>query len=198
MKKIIFILFSISFLCTDCFSQKVINAKPQKDYDWGISDEFHSEPGFTGSYWHTAMRIICEDGYNFLLSIYKPATNGYYAIHDDENCYIKLENDSIIALRLNTDYSPWNYMVNGYYSGNIWMPNRYFTQTFYNITNIHNITDNNIVKIRWIIDGKPYDIDYTQSNWVHKFNKRIRNAVIEAQQRYEDKAKFKDNNLKGF
>lgn len=191
-------LFILGILSTNGFSQNVIDAKPQKNYDWGVSDEFHSEPGFAGSYWHTAMRIICDDNDTFLLSIYKPASNGYYAIHEDENCYVKLENDSIITLHLNTDYSPWNYERSGYYSNNIWMPKRFFTQTFYNITNIHDIIDKNIIKLRWIIDGKPYDIDYAQNNWVKKFNKRIRNAVTQAQQRFKEKAKFKDNNLDGF
>lgn len=198
MRKCVFVLCIICFFTTNCFSQKVVEVKPQKKYDWGVSDEFHSEPGFIGRYWHTAMRIIYAGNDKFLLSIYKPAKNGYYTIHDDENCYLKLDNDSIVSLKLNTDYSPWNYVTEGYYISSTWIPGSYFTQTFYNIANIHDIIDRNIVKVRWIIDGKPYDIDYAQNDWVHKFNKRIRNAVAQAKKRYVEQAKFKDNNLKGF
>lgn len=106
MKKTVFLLL-FSLITSNIFAQKVVDVKEQKDYKWGISNEFHSEPGYTGSYWHTAMRVICTEGYHFMLTIYKPASDGYYEIHDDENCYLKLDNDSIITLKLNTDFSPW-------------------------------------------------------------------------------------------
>ena len=62
MKKLLTItLLLISF---NSFGQKVVDVKEQKDYQWGVSDEFHSEPGFTGSYWHTAMRVIYAEDYN--------------------------------------------------------------------------------------------------------------------------------------
>lgn len=133
-----------------------------------------------------------------MLSIYKPASNGYYAIHEDENCYLKLEDGNIIALKLNTEYSPWNYEKEGYYSGSVYMPKRYYTQTFYDIPDVNNLLENNVVKVRWIIDGKPYDIDYTENYWVGKFNKRLKNAVAQAQKDFEKKAKFTDDNLTGF
>lgn len=196
MKKLLLILFLISSF--NCYAQKIVDVKEQRDHRWGVSGEFHSEPGFTGSYWHTSMRVICDDDYRFMLTIYKPASNGYYSIHEDENCYIKLENDSIIALKLNTDYSPWNYERAGYYSGTVYMPKRYFTQTFYDIPDINLLLNNNIIKIRWIIDNSPYDIDYKINRWVNKFNKRLRNAIIQAQKDYEKKAKFTDDNLSGF
>lgn len=198
MKKLLSLLLLFYMSALNCFSQKVIDVKEQKDYKWGISDEFHSEPGFAGSYWHTAMRVICTEDYHFMLSIYKPASDGYYTIHEDENCYIKLEDGSIITLKLNTDFSPWNYERKGYYSGSVYMPKRYFTQTFYDIPDANVLTSNNIIKIRWIINSQPYDIDYAQNNWVNKFNKRFRNAVLEAQKDFEKKAKFKDDNLIGF
>lgn len=178
--------------------QKIVGVKETKEYDWGISDEFHSEPGFAGSYWHTSMRVICADDYQFMLTIMKPASNGYYAIHEDENCYLKLENDSILSLALNTDYSPWNYERSGYYAGNVYMPKRYYTQTFYNIPDAKVLINSKVVKLRWIIDGQPYDIDYAENGWIKKFNRRLKNAVIQAQERFEEKAKFKDNNLIGF
>lgn len=178
-------------------AQNVVSVKPVKDYVWGISEEFHSEPGFAGSYWHTAMRVICDNA-KYMLTIYKPANNGYYAIHENEDCYLKMDNDSIIALKLNVVYGPWNYEVAGYYSGRTWMPKRYFTQTFYDIPDIQPLLTNNVVKIRWIIDGKPYDIDYKESNWVKKFNKRLKNAINESTEKFKAKANFKDNNLLGF
>lgn len=180
------------------FGQEVVGVKEQKDYKWGISDEFHSEPGFAGSYWHTAMRVICTENYHFMLSIYKPASNGYYAIHEDEDCYLKLDNDSIITLKLNTEYSPWNYERAGYYSSSVYMPKRYFTQTFYDIPNANQFTQNKVVKIRWIIDGTPYDIDYAENSWVGKFNKRLINAILQSQKDFKKKAAFKDDNLLGF
>ena len=196
MKKLLTItLLLISF---NSFGQKVVDVKEQKDYQWGVSDEFHSEPGFTGSYWHTAMRVICAEDYTFMLSIYKPASNGYYAIHEDENCYLKLDNDSIITLKLNTEYSPWNYEMAGYYVSSVHMPKRYFTQTFYNIPDANLLTQHKVIKIRWIIDSSPYDIDYLETNWVGKFNKRLRNAILQSQKNYEKKAKFTDNNLLDF
>lgn len=190
MKKIA--LFAvISLFSYYCFGQKIVDVKEQKDYKWGISDEFHSEPGFTGSYWHTA-------NYHFMLSIYKPASNGYYAIHEDEDCYLKLENDSIVTLKLNTEFSPWNYERAGYYVGSVHMPKRYYTQTFYDIPNIRILTNFKVVKIRWIIDGSPYDIDYAENYWVGKFNKRLKNAILQSQKDFEKKAKFTDDNLSGF
>lgn len=197
MKKVFYVLAVLLF-SANVFSQKLVDVKEEKEYDWGISDEFHSEPGFVGSYWHTAMRIICSDGYQFMLTIYKPASNGYYAIHEDENCYLKLANGNIITLPLNTDLSPLNYERSGFYSGNVYMPKRFFTQTYYDIPDANLIINQDVTKIRWIIDGKPYDIDYLQNNWVKKFNKRLRNAFAQAQERYEEKAKFKDDNLRGF
>lgn len=190
---IVLILYSFN-----SFGQKVVGVKEQKDYKWGISDEFHSEPGFAGSYWHTAMRVICTEDYHFMLSIYKPASNGYFEIHEDENCYLKLDNDSIITLKLNTEYSPWNYERAGYYVSSVYMPKRYFTQTFYNIPDANLLTQYKVVKIRWIIDSSPYDIDYAEKNWVNKFNKRLRNAIIQSQKDFEKKAKFTDDNLMGF
>ena len=65
MKNLILLLLCIFTL--NSYGQKVIDVKEQKDYKWGISNEFHSEPGFTGSYWHTAMRVICTEDYNFIL-----------------------------------------------------------------------------------------------------------------------------------
>lgn len=180
------------------FGQKVVDVKEQKDYKWGISDEFHSEPGFVGSYWHTAMRVICTEDYHFMLSIYKPASNGYYTIHEDEDCYLKLEDNSIITLKLNTEYSPWNYERAGYYVSSTYMPKRFFTQTFYDIPDVNILTKNKVIKIRWIIDGSPYDIDYYYNNWVNKFNKRLRNAILQAQKDFEKKAEFTDDNLIGF
>lgn len=170
----------------------------QKDYKWGISDEFHSEPGFTGSFWHTAMRVICTEDYHFMLSIYKPASNGYYAIHEDEDCYLKLDNDSIVVLKLNTEYSPWNYERAAYYVGSVHMPKRYFTQTFYDIPDVNTLIEHKVVKIRWIIDSAPYDIDYVEKNWVNKFNKRLRNSIVQSQNDFEKKAKFQDNKLINF
>lgn len=196
MKKVLTItllLFSLT-----CFGQKVVDAKEQKNYKWGISDEFHSEPGFTGSYWHTAMRVICTGDYRFMLTIYKPASNGYYSIHEDENCYIKLDNDSIVTLELNTEYSPWNYERAGYYVSSVYMPKRYFTQTFYNIPNVNQLIQNKVTKIRWIIDGSPYDINYAENNWINKFNKRLKNAILQSQKDFEKKANFADDNLSGF
>lgn len=191
---------TISFLLFSFYSfgQKVVEVKEQKDYKWGVSDEFHSEPGFAGSYWHTAMRVLCMEDYHFMLSIYKPASNGYYAIHEDENCYLKLDNDSIITLKLNTEYSPWNYERAGYYVSSVYMPKRYFTQTFYNIPDAKLLIQHKVVKIRWIIDSSPYDIDYAENNWVNKFNKRLRNAIIQSQKDFEKKARFTDDNLMGF
>lgn len=197
MKNIVLFVI-ISLFCLNGFGQKVVDVKEQKDYKWGISDEFHSEPGFTGSYWHTAMRVICAEDYHFMLSIYKPASNGYYAIHEGENCYLKLENDSIITLKLNTDYSPWNYERAGYYVSSVYMPKRYFTQTFYDIPDANFLTQHKVIKVRWIIDSKPYDIDYVESNWVSKFNKRLKNAILQSQKDFEKKAKFADDNLQGF
>jgi len=198
MKNYLVLFIFMALFNANSFGQKVLDVKEQKDYKWGVSDEFHSEPGFAGSYWHTAMRVICTEGYHFMLSIYKPASNGYYAIHEDENCYLRLDNDSIVALKLNTEYSPWNYEREGYYSGSVYMPKRYFTQTFYDVPNIRLLTNFNIIKIRWIIDGKPYDIDYTESYWVVKFNKRLKKAIVESQKDFEKKAKFTDDNLTGF
>ena len=197
MVKYILLLLVFAFSLSS-FGQKIIGVKEAKEYDWGISDEFHSEPGFAGSYWHTTMRVICADDYHFMLTIMKPASNGYYEIHEDENCYLKLENDSILSLNLNTDYSPWNYERNGYYVSHVYMPKRYYTQTFYDIPDARIFIDSKVVKLRWIIDGKPYDVDYAEKGWVKKFNKRLRNAIIQAQERYEEKARFKDNNLIGF
>lgn len=195
-KEVLLIILLVSALSS--FGQEVVGVKEQKDYKWGISDEFHSEPGFTGSYWHTAMRVICTENYHFMLSIYKPASNGYYEIHEDENCYLKLDNDSIITLKLNTEYSPWNYERAGYYSSSVYMPKRYFTQTFYDIPNANQFTQNKVVKIRWIIDGSPYDIDYAANSWVSKFNKRLINAILQSQKDFKKKASFKDDNLLGF
>lgn len=197
MKKVVLFITLLLF-SFNSFGQKVVDVKEEKDYKWGISNEFHSEPGFTGSYWHTAMRVICTEDYHFMLSIYKPASNGYYAIHEDEDCYLKLENDSIVTLKLNTEFSPWNYERAGYYTGSVYMPKRYFTQTFYDIPDVRILTDFKVVKIRWIIDGAPYDIDYAKNSWVGKFNKRLKNAILQAQKDFEKKAKFTDDNLSGF
>ena len=192
------LFITLLLLSINSFSQKIIDTKEQKNYNWGISDEFHSEPGFTGSYWHTAMRVICSENYQFMLSIYKPAPNGYYAIHENENCYLKLDNDSIITLKLNTEYSPWNYERAGYYVGSVYMPTRFFTQTFYDIPDANLLTQHKVIKIRWIIDNSPYDIDYAENNWVNKFNKRLRNAILQSQRSFEKKARFTDDNLQGF
>lgn len=197
MKKYTF-FFVIMLSYVYCFGQKVVDVKEQKDYKWGISKEFHSEPGFTGSYWHTAMRVICTEDYHFMLTIYKPASDGYYEIHENEDCYIKLDNDSIVTLKLNTDISPWNYERKGYYAGSVYMPKRYFTQTFYNIPDANLFIKHKVIKLRWIINSSPYDIDYAENNWIEKFNKRLKNAIIQAQNDFEEKAKFKDNNLIGF
>ena len=78
------------------------------------------------------------------------------------------------------------------------MPKRYFTQTFYDIPDANLLLNNNIIKIRWIINNSPYDIDYKINKWVNKFNKRLRNAIIQAQKDYEKKAEFTDDNLSGF
>ena len=78
------------------------------------------------------------------------------------------------------------------------MPKRYFTQTFYNIPDANLLTQHKVIKIRWIIDSSPYDIDYLENNWVGKFNKRLRNAILQSQKNYEKKAKFTDNNLLDF
>lgn len=196
MKKLLIIAFFT--LSLNGFGQKVVDVKEQKNYKWGVSEEFHSEPGFTGSYWHTAMRVICTEGYHFMLSIYKPASNGYYAIHEDEDCYMKLDNDSVVTLKLNTEYSPWNYERAGYYVGSVYMPKRYFTQTFYDIPNVNLLIQNKVAKIRWIIDNSPYDINYAENNWIYKFNKRLGNAIRQSQKDFEKKANFADDNLSGF
>jgi len=109
-----------------------------------------------------------------------------------------LDNDSIVALKLNTVYGPWNYERAGYYQSHVWMPKRYFTQTFYDIPDIHVLLTHNVVKIRWIIDGEPYDIDYAEKNWVKKFNKRLKGAINQSTEKFNKQANFKDNNLEGF
>lgn len=184
---------------TNVNSQDALIAKTSRDLrGYGISNEFHSEPGFAGSYWHTSMRILYAGNEQYLLTIYKPASDGYYRIYEDEDCYIKLDNNEIVTLKLNTELSPWNYVFSGYYSGKIWMATRYFTQAFYNIPDISVFLNHKITKVRWFLNSKPYDIDYEENKWVKKISKRFVDAIKEAASRYVDASTVVEDKLDGF
>ncbi len=175
-----------------------LSPKDIGDGDWVVSDEIESETGKTGSYWHSKMKILRFNDGRYALSIFKPANNGYYKIYADENLYIKLDNDSIIALKLNTELSPWNYVREGYLANGIYWKTRYYTQTFYDIEDINQLLNHNVVKVRWIIDEKPYDIDYEQNKYTKKFNKQLHEAILQAKKKGETKENFEKDNLSGF
>ncbi len=166
--------------------------------EWSVSDEFKTKSGKTGSYWFPTMRIACCADGKFILSILRPASNGYFKVSEGDDCYIRLENDSIVTLKLNTEYSPWNYEREGYYVGSVYMKTRYFTQTFYDIEDILQLSNSNIIKIRWIEDNKPYDIEYTDKKWAKTFNKSFHDAIQQAYKKQKEKSAFNEDKLSGF
>ncbi len=166
--------------------------------EWFVSDEVMLESGRKDKLWIPKMRIICRADGQFLLTILRPAKNGYYKVCEGDNCYIRLDNDSIVTLKLNTEYSPWNYEREGYFYNNILKGKMYWTQTFYDIDDIMQLANSNIIKIRWIEDDKPYDIEYTDKKWAKTFNKSFHDAILQAYKKQKEKSAFNEDKLSGF
>ncbi len=175
-----------------------LRAKDIEDGNWSVSDEFITKPGNKGSYWFPTMRVLCCADGKYMLTIIRPAYNGYFKLSEGDDCYIRLDNDSIVTLKLNTEYSPWNYEREGYYQNGVFMKKKYITQTFYDIENVWQLSNNNIIKIRWIEDNKPYDIDYKENKWAKNFNKSFHDAILQANKKEYERSSVTDDNLIGF
>ena len=165
--------------------------------EWGVGEEFRPTTNFVGSYWEPTMRIIYYSD-RYILSIIRPATNGYFKIYEGDDCYFKLDTGEIIELPLLTEFGVWNYYQKGYYSSGTYMQGRYITQIFYEIPDISLLSKHNIVKIRYFVNHQPRDIDIETEGNVNKFNKNIKTSLVQAQQAYNARLTYEENPTAGF
>ena len=83
MKRIIF-LFVFGIMSLISFGQETGSdeVNPTKFASWTISECFHAEAGFAGSYWKPTFNIAVDnDGYYLVVNLYN--RDGYYSMDSE-------------------------------------------------------------------------------------------------------------------
>lgn len=176
---------------------KPVPASDQLNINWGIGSEFRTTSGMFGTYWDATMRVLCT-GDKYILSIMRPASDGYSTIYEGDNCYLKTHTGEIITLPLLTEYGVWNYYQKGHYVANTYMNGRFITQMFYEIPDLSVLSRYKIQKIRYFINHSHVDIDLIYENNVNRFNENIKKSALQAQQDYGNKQVLEDDPTAGF
>ena len=196
MKKIIFLFVILSSVLSINAQEDLI--QPKKFASWTISNAFQAEAGFAGSYWKPTFNIAKDhEGYYCVVNLYNP--DCYYSI-DNENLphlYLKTKEGNVIDLEMDGDEPVHKFYLKGYYVSSVWMPGRYVTRFIYYISNVEEFFSNYYVKYRIWLGENFKDVELSKG-YANKFNKRLSDAKIYTDKKYNSKTNSLNNPLEGF
>lgn len=165
---------------------------------WCVSEAKQAAPGFVGNYWANRVGIMRHDSqYYLVFFLYSP--KGYFTkdVDNSLDVYLKDIEDKIVKLtREKSDYFTQKY--EGYWSLNTWMPMRYATMFAYKIPNLKEFLSHTYVKYRIILGEEYIETDLKEKSFYKKFNKRLKEAANEADQKWLAKTSFINNPTQGF